>query len=135
MNRVLLLVWLVFQLCSEVVECEPRLNTMTGGGETMQITVERTGGFTGVAVTKIIDSQILSQQEAAQLHKMMTEADFFNLPSTISSSPQPDRFQYRITVEQESKQHSVTVDEAVMPANLKPLLNWLMAQPAQPATH
>ncbi|MDD5462426.1 MAG: hypothetical protein PHG00_12460 [Methylococcales bacterium] len=108
---------------------------MKDEGKTMQITVERTGGFTGIPVTKIIDSKTLPQQEAARLHKMMTEADFFKLPTTISSSPQPDRFQYRITVEQEAKQHSVTVDETVVPANLKPLLNWLMAQPAQPATH
>ena len=98
----------------------------------MQVTVERTGGFTGIPLTKTVDSATLSHQEAVRLHQMMDAADFFELPSTIPSTPQPDRFQYRITVEQEGKQHSVTVGEAAVPVNLKPLLNWLMAQPPSP---
>jgi hypothetical protein len=100
----------------------------------MQVTVERTGGFTGIPLTKMVDSAVLPQQEAARLHQIMDAAGFFELPSTIPSSPQPDRFQYRITVEQEGKRHSVTVGEAVVPVKLKPLLNWLMALPPQP-TH
>ena len=97
----------------------------------MQITVERTGGFTGIPLAKTVDSATLPQQEAIRLHQMMAAADFFKLPSTIPSIPQPDRFQYQITAEQEGKLHSVTVGEAAVPANLKTLLNWLMAQPAQ----
>jgi hypothetical protein len=112
--------------------CGPRTTTTIIEGKTMHITVERTGGFTGIPQTKIVDSASLSQQEAASLHQMMDAAGFFELPSTISSTPQPDRFQYRITVEQEGKQHSVEVGETAVPAKLKPLLNWLMAQPAQP---
>ena len=98
----------------------------------MQITVERTGGFTGIPLSKTVDSATLSQQEATRLHQMMAAANFFELPSTILSTPQPDRFQYQITIEQEGKRHSVTVGETTVPANLKPLLNWLMTQPVQP---
>ncbi|MFZ2169118.1 MAG: protealysin inhibitor emfourin [Methylococcaceae bacterium] len=97
----------------------------------MQITVERTGGFTGIPLTKTVDSATLSQQEAIHLHQMMAAADFFKLPSTIPSIPQPDRFQYQITVEQEGKLHSVTVGEAAVPANLKTILKWLMEQSTQ----
>jgi hypothetical protein len=100
----------------------------------MHLIVERTGGFTGIPLTKTIDSASLSQQEAASLHQMMVAAGFFELPATIPSTPHPDRFQYQITVEQEGKRHSVTVGETAVPSNLKPLLNWLMTQPAQPHT-
>lgn len=103
-------------------------------GKTMQVTVERTGGFTGVPLTKTVNSITLSPQEAVRLQQMTAAADFFELPSTIPFTPQPDRFQYRITIEQEGKQHSVTTSETAVPAKLKPLLTWLMAQPAQP-TH
>jgi hypothetical protein len=102
-------------------------------GKSMQVKVERTGGFTGIPLTKTIDSATLSQQEATRLHQLMAAADFFKLPSTIPFTPQPDRFQYQIIVEQEGKQHSVTVGETAVPAKLKPLLNWLMAQPVQPS--
>ena len=108
MKRKLLLVWIVFQLYSGLVMCEPGPFTMKIEGKTMLVTVERTGGFTGIPLTKKVDSATLSQQETARLHHMMTAASFFELPSTIPSTPQPDRFQYQITVEQEGKQHSVT---------------------------
>ena len=132
MFRMLLSLCIIFPLYSGLVRCEPRPNTMKIEGKTMQITVERTGGFTGIPLTKTVDGAALSQQEAIRLHQMMAAADFFKLPSTIPSIPQPDRFQYQITVEQEGKRHSVTVGEAAVPATLKTLLNWLMAQPAQP---
>jgi len=132
MNRTLLLIWIIFLLYSGLVQCESRPTSAKIEGKTMQVTVKRTGGFIGIPLSKTIDSATLSQQEAAQLQKMMTTADFFKLPSTIPSTPQPDRFQYQITIDQEGKQHTVTVSETAVSANLKPLLNWLMAQPAQP---
>jgi len=95
----------------------------------MQITVERTGGFTGIPLTKTVDSANLSHEEATLLHQMTTAANFFELPSTITSTPQPDRFQYQITIELDGKKHSVTVGETAVSANLKALLNWLMARP------
>jgi hypothetical protein len=129
-NKMLLFVWLAIYLYSGLVECEPRPNIMKIEGKSMQVTVERTGGFTGIPLKKTVNSGSLSQQEAARLHQMMAAANFFELPSTIPYTPQPDRFQYQITVEQEGKQHSITVGETAVPANLKPLLNWLMTQPA-----
>jgi hypothetical protein len=95
----------------------------------MHVTVERTGGFTGIPLTKIIDTASLPQQEAARLYQMVAAANFFELPLTIPSPQQPDRFHYQISVEHEGKKHSVMVGEAALPANLKLLLNWLMSQP------
>ncbi|MGZ8164046.1 MAG: protealysin inhibitor emfourin, partial [Methylobacter sp.] len=41
-------------------------------------------------------------------------------------TPQPDRFTYQISVEQDGKRHSVTVGETAMPPGIKPLVDFLM---------
>ncbi len=94
----------------------------------MRMTVERTGGFAGMHLTKAIDTTTLPPEEAKQLRCLVDAADFFRLPATIrSTSPQPDRFQYQLTVEDDSRQHTITVSEQAVPATLRPLLECLMA--------
>ncbi len=93
----------------------------------MRISIERTGGVAGITIAATIDTKDLPQDDAQKLRQMVEEADFFNLPSKITSrSPQPDRFQYELKAEQNGQQHTVTVSEEVMPAKLRPLVKWLM---------
>ncbi len=93
----------------------------------MRISIERTGGVTGITIAATVDTKNLSQDDAQKLRQMVKEADFFNLPPKITSpSPQPDRFQYELKAEQNGQQHTVTVSEEVMPAKLRPLVKWLM---------
>ncbi|MGB8702966.1 MAG: protealysin inhibitor emfourin [Thermosynechococcaceae cyanobacterium] len=101
-------------------------------GNPMHISLKRTGGFTGVPLTVSVDTATLSPAESAQLQQMVETADFFQLPSTFSATPQPDRFQYQITIEEPGHRHSVTVGETAVPPNLKPLINWLMDAARQP---
>lgn len=92
----------------------------------MQITFERSGGFAGIGMVKVFDTDALSTEEANQLQKLIEEADFFDLPSNINgSNSRPDRFQYKLIVEDEDRQHAVVVNEQNVPANLKPLLEYL----------
>jgi hypothetical protein len=94
----------------------------------MRMTIERTGGFAGISMTKIVDTTTLPDNEANQLRQLVDAADFFRLPKTITSkSPQPDRFQYQLTLEDKGKQHTVEVGEQAVPGTLRPLLEWLMA--------
>jgi hypothetical protein len=109
------------------------LNGCYYGGErtmdenTLRISIERTGGFAGVTITTTVDTADLPPDEAQKLRQMVDEADFFNLPGKITSrSPQPDRFQYELKVEENRRQHAVTVSEEIMPPKLKPLVKWLM---------
>ncbi len=96
-------------------------------GNTLRISIERTGGVAGITIAATIDTKDLPQDDAQKLRQMVEEADFFNLPSKITSrSPQPDRFQYELKAEQNGQQHTVTVSEEVMPAKLRPLVKWLM---------
>ncbi|MGR9086317.1 MAG: protealysin inhibitor emfourin [Gammaproteobacteria bacterium] len=92
----------------------------------MHVTIQRTGGFAGIPFTKELDADSLPQDEANRLRQMVETADFFRLPSVIPFAPQPDRFQYQIIIEQGGKKHRVTVNEAAIPFELKPLLNWLL---------
>lgn len=94
----------------------------------MRMTFERTGGFAGITMTKVFDTNTLPEGEANQLHQLVDAADFFRLPATITSaSPQPDRFVYELTVEDNGKQHTVEVSEQAVPGTLRPLIEWLMA--------
>lgn len=93
----------------------------------MRITIERSGGFAGMVQTRVVDTASLPPNEVNQLRLLVDAADFFRLPKMIVSlHSQPDRFQYKLTVEDQGKRHTVVVGEQSMPGNLKPLLDWLM---------
>ena len=94
----------------------------------MRINFERSGGFAGMVISKVVDSTSLSPDKANQMRQLVDAADLFRLPSTITSrTTQPDRFQYRLTLEDNGKQHTVEVGEQAVPGTLRPLLEWIMA--------
>ncbi|HEY9852308.1 MAG TPA: protealysin inhibitor emfourin [Leptolyngbyaceae cyanobacterium] len=98
----------------------------------MQITFERTGGFAGIRIAKNFDTDTLSTEEANQLRQLIEAADFFDLPSNINgNNSQRDRFQYKLIVEERDRKHAVVVNEQSVPANLKPLLEWLKTAAAR----
>lgn len=93
----------------------------------MRISFERSGGFAGINMVKVFDSANLSENDINQLRRLVAAADFFRLPKNITAkSPQPDRFQYLINVEDNNKKHTVEVGEQSMPGTLRPLVEWLM---------
>ncbi|KYC38307.1 hypothetical protein WA1_38925 [Scytonema hofmannii PCC 7110] len=92
----------------------------------MRVSCERMGGFAGITKKKTVDTANLSQDKAKQLPQLVEAANFFNLPAQITASPtQPDRFQYKLTVEDNGKKHTVTISEAALPGTLRPLIEWL----------
>jgi hypothetical protein len=98
----------------------------------MRMTIERTGGFAGMRLTKVIDASNLPTEEKNQLRRLVDAADFLRLPATlISKTPQPDRFQYRLTLEDDAQQHTVVVSEQAVPGTLRPLIEWLMQMARQ----
>ena len=98
----------------------------------MRISFERTGGFAGITMKTALDEKDLAPDEAQRLRQLVEEADFFSLPGKIiSRSPQPDRFQYELRLEEKGRQHTVTVSEEAMPEKLKPLGKWLMEKVRQ----
>jgi hypothetical protein len=92
----------------------------------MQIHFERTGGFAGLRLTTTLNSATLSPEDAHKLQELIDQAEFFALPPVLTAkTPGADRFQYKLTVETQGRQHTVEVDEGAAPATLRPLLNWL----------
>ncbi len=98
----------------------------------MRISIERTGGFANITMKMTVGEKDVAPDEALKLRQLVEEADFFNLPGRIvSRSPQPDRFQYALRLEEKGRQYSVTVSDEVMPEKLKPLVHWLMGKARQ----
>ena len=92
----------------------------------MRISFERTGGIAGMRLATTIDSDNLSAEEAGKLQGLIEAANFFDQPAT-SHGPVPgaDRFQYKIAVQAEDRCHTIQVNDAALPAVLRPLVQWL----------
>lgn len=92
----------------------------------MRIYFVRSGGLAGIRMTTTIDSEMLSPEEVQKLREMLEAAGFFDLPPIIApNAPGADRFQYELTVESEDRQHTVEIYESAIPAELRPVLEWL----------
>jgi hypothetical protein len=116
----------LYLLCHGTVGCKAQEHSFLSAEKLMHVKIQRSGGFTGIPLTKSIDAENLSASEIDHLEQMIEAAHFFELPARIPSEPQPDRFEYQITVEQDGKKHSVTAAEPALPAELKPLVDWMM---------
>ena len=92
----------------------------------MRIDIQRSGGFAGISQTNSISTDQMPVEETQKVAELVAAAGFFELPSVIrSAEPGGDRFQYKITVENEHGTHTVQVDEAAVPPSLQPVLNWM----------
>lgn len=93
----------------------------------MKIRFERTGGFVGMRMTAILDTDSMPPDEARNLHEVVNSAGFFELPE-FSPAPKrgADYFQYKLTVETEGRQHTIEMSDESVPGALRPLLELLM---------
>ncbi len=93
----------------------------------MHIHIERSGGFAGMRITASLNTDSLSPEEAHPIQDMIAAARFFDLPDRIPTGANvADQFYYRLTVQDETRQHTVQVSEASIPSELGPLLEHLM---------
>jgi hypothetical protein len=97
------------------------------GDNRMRIHFEQSGGLVaGVRRLPVtIDTATLAGDEAKKWHDLVTGADFFNLPTTISPGAARDAFSYLVTVESESKRHTIQTQSGCVPARLSPLIERL----------
>lgn len=93
----------------------------------MYISLERTGGFAGMHLKKTVDTANLPADRATKLCQGVEAVDFFDLPSEMTSPiRQPDRFQYKLTVAERGKQHTVLVSEQAASTKLRSLVQSLI---------
>jgi hypothetical protein len=82
----------------------------------MHITIERSGGFIGVPMTRELDTQTIDHQQALELETLLGAADFFNLQDAVTQ--ETDRFQYSIAVTNQGQSHHINLSETQMSDNL-----------------
>ena len=96
------------------------------GEVTMLVRFERSGGMAGITLAHDFDSTELPPEQTAELTRLVTEAQFFELPGEIRGArTAADLFQFTITVENGPQKHSVEFDQAATPERLRPLVQWL----------
>ena len=94
--------------------------------EVQRIKYERTGGFAGMRLSADFQPADLPDEQARPLMELLDEVDFDELPENLIAKPaQPDQFTYRITTETPQGEHTVVVDDASAPEEMRELLRLL----------
>ena len=92
----------------------------------MIIRMERSGGFTGIPLRAVIDSERLEAEDSRTLRNLVEAAGFFTLPAKIESQGTgADRFHYQLTIEEAGRSHTVEVSEGAAPETLLALTRQL----------
>jgi hypothetical protein len=91
----------------------------------MRIIFERSGGIMGLKSSLTINLDELPVDQAETLRRLLEEANFFTLPENPPTRPNPDGFQYTLTVETGTARHTVRTSDTTAPDKLHPLLQEL----------
>jgi hypothetical protein len=89
----------------------------------MIIRVERSGGFTGIGLRAVIDTEQLEPQERQELIGLVESSEFFE--TDLAAQPSQggaDRFHYSLSIEHGQQKRSVELDEGDIPKNWQPLI-------------
>lgn len=92
------------------------------------ISFERSGGLIGKELHLELDLNKMPEDEAEYLHRLIDEADFFNLPRNLAMRSTADEFLYNITVDNGVESHTIQVTDTTMPSSLLPLVKELTLQ-------
>jgi hypothetical protein len=102
-----------------------------GNGEVlMRIQFKIEGGiayFPGLSQPLTLDSAQLSQNDAAELKRLIDQTQFFDLPEQVGTPPRgaADYYIYTVTIEEDGRSHTVRMTDFVQEPKLKELLNLL----------
>lgn len=89
----------------------------------MIITFTRSGGFTGIPVTKTIDTKNLSQDKAKKIEELVTKSD---LSSYQQNTPtKPDRFTYTINIQNDTLSGIFPLSEESVNGTIMNLIEFL----------
>jgi hypothetical protein len=92
----------------------------------MKVKLERSGGFANVRRAVTVDVATLAPARADELRRLVAAADLATFPENPTPlAGRPDRFVYRLTIEDESPARTVTVSEGSASEELQRLVDWL----------
>ena len=97
----------------------------------MKVYLERSGGFAGMVTSTTVDTQTLSPDKAHEIQNLIEDSHFFELPSKPPQSSKvkkgaADYFTYKITVQDDKREHLVQLNDINMEPNIKPLVDFLI---------
>jgi hypothetical protein len=93
----------------------------------MKIDYVRSGGLAGMRQGFSASSDSLSADARNQLLQLVQSSRFFDQPEVVKPDEMgADRFEYRITVEGDQGTRTIRVAEGAVPAELQPLITWLV---------
>jgi hypothetical protein len=94
--------------------------------EVERIKFERSGGFTGMIISRDLKMEDLPEEQAETLMELLDDLDFEELPEhMLDTEAMPDQFTYKITVETPRGEHTVVLGDASAPEKLQELLHML----------
>ncbi|MEJ5314122.1 MULTISPECIES: protealysin inhibitor emfourin [Anaerolinea] len=89
----------------------------------MIIQVERTGGFAGLSMHAVIDTERLDAEEREELEDLVEKSEFFRLPSRLTANTLAvNQFEYIITIEDEVQRHTLEAHEEALDPRLLELV-------------
>jgi hypothetical protein len=97
----------------------------------LNVRYEVTGGIAGIHDVFEVDTANLTDGEAAELRRLIAEADFWNLAEQIDDGQQiDDGFWFHVSVTEGSRQHTVSLIDTLGPTDSRyprfwALLRWL----------
>jgi hypothetical protein len=102
------------------------------GGRTyahiVRVSVVRGGGFGGLIRTTTADAKRLSPGDRQELAVLVRQAGLSGAPATPDSAePEPDRFSYLVTVQDEGQERKIGFSERSLPEGVRNLISWIAA--------
>lgn len=97
----------------------------------MKVYLEKSGGFAGMVTSTSVDTQLLPPNEAKEIQRLIENSQFFELASQPPQSSKTtkgaaDYFTYKITIQDDKREHTVQLNDINMGPNIKPLIDFLI---------
>ncbi|MGH2773525.1 MAG: protealysin inhibitor emfourin [Actinomycetota bacterium] len=91
--------------------------------EQVRVEFQRSGGFAGMTMKATVDTAELSEEEARVLREMVEKVDWDRAGQNKTMPTRgADRFQYDFVVTRGERCYELTLPEAAVPDELKPLV-------------
>jgi hypothetical protein len=95
----------------------------------MRIVFTRTGGVGGQRLRGSLDGDALPEEEREELARLLADAGFWTGPADLAAPERaPDRFRYRLLVEDGARRREIRATEEAMPDPLRALVRWVEAR-------
>lgn len=92
----------------------------------VRVSVARGGGFGGLVRTTTADMESLSPSDRQEMLALVRQARLFDDPTPPDTgAPEPDRFTYTVTVEDEGHRREARFSERSLPEEVQNLISWV----------